>query len=463
MKWMCYGLLPCVLAACALGPDYVAPPMTLPEHFKEAPPSTGASVWQPAQPGDEQPRGAWWQMWGDAELDGLQAQLAAGNLNMRVAESQYRQAQALARTAQASLYPTVGVTAAASRSQSQSAGTALLSDRYSASVASSWEADVWGAVRRNVEASDASAQASAGDWAAVRLLQQAELSLNWLQLRALDGQKAVLTDSAEAYRRTWQHMSNRYQAGLVSSSDVALAENQYQSTQAQVLDVALQRAQLEHAIALLLGKAPAEFSLPERTLSPRVLPWPQDLSSRMVQRRPDVAAAERRVAAANAQIGVAQAAFFPSLTLSASGGWQSAQWAGLVSAPNQIWALGPTLAWNMLDGGARRAKSAQAQAAWEGAVSSYRQTVLTALKEVEDALASLRILHQEIQVQHQALLAAQRVLQTTQNQYQVGLVAYLNVLTAQNTALAAQRSANDLQTRYQSAGVNLIKALGGLW
>lgn len=454
------AVLAVFLTACTVGPDYVKPAVEVPAAFKEA--------WKPAEPADEVPRGQWWRVFADAELDALEAQLETDSLSLKLAEAQYRQARALARGAEAALYPSLGVAAAATRAQS--AGTATqagaLSSRYALNVTAAWEADLWGGIRYAVEAGRETAEASAGDLAAARLSLQAELAQAWFQLRALDAQKKILDDSVAAYGKSLEMTKNRYAAGVAGSADVAQAEAQFHATRAQALDVGVARAQTEHAIAILLGKAPSAFSAAARPLqaSPPAHPAiPAGLPSKLLERRPDVAAAERRAAAANAQIGVARAAFFPTLSLSASAGWQGNALGGLIAASNRVWTLGPALAATLFDGGARAAREDQAVAAFDAASASYRQTVLTALKEAEDSLAALAILEKEADIQSAAVAAAAKSLTIARNQYQAGTVPYLNVLSAQTTLLAAEKTASDLQSRRLAAAVQLIKALGGGW
>jgi NodT family efflux transporter outer membrane factor (OMF) lipoprotein len=326
-----------------------------------------------------------------------------------------------------------------------------------------WEIDLWGRVRRSVESNRASAQASAADLESARLSAQAGLAQNYFQLRALDAQKKLFDDTIAALEKSLQLTQNRYAAGVAAKVDVIQAQTQLRTTQAQALDIGVQRAQLEHAIALLVGKAPSEFSIPSAPLAALPPAVPVALPSALLERRPDIAAAERRVAAANAQIGVAKSAYFPSLALSASAGYQSSSLANWLTAPSRFWSVGPAVAATLFDAGLRRSQTDQAIAAYDANVAAYRQTVLVGLQEVEDNLATLRILEQEAQVQDEALNAARQSVELTMNQYKGGIVSYLNVVTAQTTALASERAAADILSRRLVASVLLVRALGGGW
>ena len=326
-----------------------------------------------------------------------------------------------------------------------------------------WDADLWGRVRRTVESNEASAAASAADLEAVRLLVQSELVINYLQLRVQDTQKKLLDESAAAFAKSLQLTQNRYKAGLAGRVDVAQAEAQLKSTQAQAIDTGVQRAQLEHAIAVLLGASPAEFALPAAVVKAVVPAIPTGLPSDLLERRPDIAGAERRVAAANAQIGVAKAAFYPSLILSGNAGFQSSSFARWLTVPSRVWSLGPDLALSIFDGGQRKALTDQAIASYDASVATYRQTVLVAFQDVEDNLAALRILEQESQVQNEAVNAARQSVELTVNQYKAGIVSYLNVVTVQTTLLSNERTALALLGRRLTAAAQLVRALGGGW
>ena len=451
------ALCACTLAACTVGPDYVRPEAPAPVAYKELPPN------QTAQPADTAPRGEWWKVYGDPELDALQEQVIAANQTLRVAEANYRQARAAVRVARAELFPGVGVSAGGTRARaanSRGGGTANL---FTASADVTWEVDLWGGIRRSVEASKTGAQASAADLANTQLSLQAELAQNYLQLRVADAIKRVLQDTVDAYQRSLTLTQNRYAAGVAARADVVQAETQLLTAKANLIDIANTRAQFEHAIAALVGKAPADFSLAERTEVPAVPDVPAGVPSELLERRPDIAAAERRVAAANAQIGVATAAIYPSLTLSAGGGFIGSSLGNWVSLPNRFWSLGASLAGTVFDGGLRAAQRDEAIAAWDASVAQYRQTVLDAFREVEDNLAALRILEEEAAVQADALRSARESVTLTTNQYKAGLVAFLNVVTVQAVALQAERNSVELSGRRFSATIALVKALGGGW
>lgn len=461
------------LSACSVGPNYSRPAVETPPAFKEA------QNWKPAQPQDTLPRDAWWKIYGDEYLNQLVAQVAISNQTIKSAEAQYRQATALMDQTRAGLFPTLSANASSTRSQSgassvQSSSTTdtgggnsggsgriVTSDRVALNA--SWELDVWGGIRRGIEANRATAQASAADVQSALLSAQAALVQAYLQLRVNEAQTRLLQSSVSSYERSLSITQNRYNAGVVARSDVAQAQAQLKTTQAQLLDLGVQHAQLEHAIAILLGKAPAEFSIAAASTVPNMPAIPITVPSVLLERRPDIAAAERRAAAANAQIGVAQAAFFPTLSLSGSYGYQGSSFGNLFTLPHRVWSLGPALAATLFDAGAHTAQKRQAEAGFDKAVADYRQTVLTAFQEVEDNLASLRILEQEAQAQDAATLAANQSLTVVNNQYEAGIVSYLNVVIAQNTALSAQRSSLTLAQSRLVASVTLLKALGGAW
>jgi len=453
-----------VLPGCTVGPDYVRPGVETPAAFKEG--------WKQAEPRDHEKRGKWWEAFGDPLLDRLQEQVDVSNQNLARAEAQFRQASALVESARAAYFPIVTGGVSTTRSRSSSTTVAQPSgDPVSRGVVSSrslsfnlgWEADLWGKISRTVEANAAGAQASAADLEAARLSAQAQLAQNYFQLRALDAQQQLLEDTVAAYEKSLQLTQNRYTAGVVARADVVLAQTQLRTTQAQAIDIGVQRAQLEHAIALLVGKPASNFAIPRAPLGaapPRV---PAALPSELLERRPDIAAAERRVAAANAQIGVTKAAFFPSFTLSAATGFQSATMAQWLTAPSRFWSIGPAISLPIFDGGLRRILNDQAVAAYDATVATYRQTVLAAFQEVEDNLAALRILEQEASVQQEALQAARQSVELTVNQYKAGTISYLNVIAVQTTALASERAAVDILSRRLAASVLLVKALGGGW
>lgn len=456
-----------LLAACTVGPNYVRPTADTPAAFKEM------EGWKTAQPRDRELRGKWWETFNDPLLNNLEEQIGVSNQNLTQAAAQFRQARALVQSARAGFLPTVSGGASVTRGQSSSNlgiqnQTFVQSSRspstsYSLSLDAVWEADLWGRVRRTVESNEAGAQASAADLEALRLSIQAELAQNYFQLRALDAQKQLFDDTIAAYQRSLTLTQNQYTAGVVAKVDVIQAQTQLKTTQAQALDIGVQRAQLEHAIALLIGKPASTYSLAVAPLTASPPALPVGIPSSLLERRPDIAAAERRMAAANAQIGVAEAAYYPSLTLSATAGFQSSSFSNWLTAPSRFWSLGPALAQTLFDGGLRRAQTDQAIAAYDANVAGYRQTVLTGFKEVEDNLVALRILEEEAAIQDEAVQNARQSVALTTNQYKAGIVSYLNVVTVQATALANERTAVDVLNRRLAASVLLIKALGGGW
>ena len=458
------ALAAALLGGCTVGPDYVRPAVETPAAFKEG--------WKQAEPRDHEDRGKWWEMFNDPLLNRLQAQVDISNQTLARAEAQFRQAAALVDSASAAYYPTLtgGVSATRSRASSTTiaqpsavpVSRGVVTNR-NLPFNAAWEADVWGRISRTVEANTAGAQASAADLEAARLSAQAQLAQNYFQLRALDAQRQLLEDTVSAYEKSLQLTQNRYTAGVVARADVVQAQTQLKATQAQAIDIGVQRAQLEHAIASLVGKPASDFSIPRAPLNAVPPPVPPALPSSLLERRPDIAAAERRMAAANAQIGVAKAAFFPALTLSAATGFQSASMEQWLTAPSRFWSIGPAVALSIFDGGLRRAATDQAIAAYDANVAAYRQTVLTGFQEVEDNLAALRILEQEAQVQDEAVKAARQSVELVTHQYKAGIVGYLNVIAVQTATLGNERAALDILNRRLAAAVLLVKALGGGW
>ncbi|MBT9497866.1 MAG: efflux transporter outer membrane subunit, partial [Zoogloea sp.] len=411
-----------------------------------------------------------WQHFDDPQLNSLVEQVELSNQNIRIAEARYRQATALLDAAQAQYFPTLGSTLGVTRSQgvtttttggtTASAGTPIRNSNR-LSLPASWEPDLWGRIARSNEAADASSAAVAADLQAARLSAQAAVTQAYLQLRINDAQHALLERTVAAYTRSAQITRNRFDAGVAARADVTQAQAQLKTAQAQLIDLDIQRRQLEHAIAVLTGRAPTDLALAPASQLPALPPVPGLLPSALLERRPDIAAAERRVSAANAQIGVAQAAYFPTLTLGATGGTQSSALARVLSLPNQFWSLGPNLALTLFDAGARSARKAQAVAVWDESVATYRQTVLTAFQEVEDNLAVLHILEAEARAQAEALAAATESLELVNNQYLAGTVSYLNVTSAQTVALNAERARLDIMVRRLNGSVALFKAVGG--
>ncbi|HEV2289712.1 MAG TPA: efflux transporter outer membrane subunit [Candidatus Acidoferrales bacterium] len=453
------------VAGCTIGPKYAKPaaPAPAPDAYKEA------GDFQPAQPSDAAPRGNWWEVFQDPKLNDLEKQIDISNQNLKIAEAQYQQARAAVRYFRGSYYPVVGVNPAASRvGQSQNKalygpGSATDYSDLLLPVDISYEPDVWGQVRRTVESARAEAQATAADLATVNLSLHAELAMDYFELRGLDTEEQLLNSTVEAFENSVKLTQDRFKGGLASEVDVAQAQTQLETTRAQSIDIAVQRTAFEHAIGVLIGQPASGFALSFSPLLAPPPPVPPGLPSQLLERRPDIAAAERRVDAANAQIGVAKTAYYPSITLAASGGFESSTLTNLLSGPSGLWAFGASALETIFEGGRRHAITAQAQAAFDQSVASYRQTVLTAFQEVEDNLAAQRILQQETVTEDAAVAAAQRSLALSNNRYTGGVTSYLEVITAQSAALANERAAADILTRRAVASVLLIKALGGGW
>lgn len=461
------------LAGCTIGPDYQRPELTVPASFKE-----GAG-WQLAKPQDGFNHGAWWALYGDATLNDLQARLVAANQTLAQSVASYRQAQALAKGARSSFFPTISADTGKTRSGQgtgsggsvrlpdgstvASGGGGGISNSYDASLGVSWELDLWGKLRRQLESDTASMDASAADLAASRLSLQSELTQDYLQLRVMDQQIKLLNDTVSAYQRSLKLTENQYNAGIVTKADVAQARTQLKSTEAQAIDLKYQRAQLEHAIAVLVGVPPAQFSLAVVEGVPGLPNVPGLLPSELLQRRPDVASAERKVIAANAKIGVAKAAWFPDLTLTAAGGYRSGSFQNWIETPNRYWSIGPQFAMTLFDGGLIASQVEQAEASYDQTVASYRQTVLDSFREVEDYMVQLKVLEEESGVQQEALDSAREALRLTTNQYKAGTIDYSNVVTTQTSALSNERTLLTLTGNRLTASVQLIAALGGGW
>jgi NodT family efflux transporter outer membrane factor (OMF) lipoprotein len=463
---------------CVVGPKYVRPTMPAPAAYKEL------DGWKVAQPQDDVLRGAWWERFGDPALDALEAQVDVSNQNLAAAEATYRQASALVREARAAYFPTVtigvgyartrtsatlgsaggtGNTGGTGQTGSRGGGSGGASDFFQLPIDIAWAPDFWGKVRRSVEANQAGAQASAGDLQTARLSVQGALAQDYFQLRALDAQRRLLDATVAAFEQSLELTRTRYGGGVASQVDIVQAQAQLESARAQAIDVGVQRAQLEHAIALLIGKPPSAFAVPPTPLAGGPPPIPVGVPSQLLERRPDVAAAERRVASANAEIGVAIAAFYPTITLSASTGFESSGLATWLTWPSRFWSVGPGISQTVFDGGLRRAQTEAARAAYDASVATYRQTVLGAFQGVEDNLAALRILEDEARVQDAAVGAAERSVALTLDQYRAGTVGYLNVITTQTIALANQTTAVQILGRRMTAAVLLVEALGGGW
>ncbi|MCX5889689.1 MAG: efflux transporter outer membrane subunit [Deltaproteobacteria bacterium] len=474
-----------LITGCSVGPDYVRPPTAAPEAYKEN------AGWKVAQPRDELPRGRWWEVYNDPQLNTLVEQVDISNQNIATAEANFRQALALIRVARAAYWPTVTGGTSWTRfknsenlgggSRSGSVGNApgvsggsasgggfgalqgSTVSNYLMTSNASWELDIWGKVRRSVESSRASAEASAASLEVVRLSAQATLAQSYFQLRALDEQKRLLDKTAAAYQKIYDYTKNRYAVGVSSRNDLLLAETQLKTTQAQAIDVGVLRSQLEHAIATLLGKPASVFTLPAAPVAMKVPTVPAGVPSELLERRPDIAAAERNMAAANAQIGVALAAYYPTLTLSSTGGFQASDVAQWFAWPSRFWSLGAAAATTLIDGGLRGGQTAAARAVYDSTVATYRQTVLTGFQEVEDNLAALRILEEESKVQKEAVKAAVRSLEISTNQYHAGTINSIDLLVVETVAFNNQRTEITIMGNRMSASVLLVKALGGGW
>ncbi len=444
-----------LVSGCATPPAYQKPTIGVPTAFKES------GLWKAARTGAATVPDDWWLLFNDPVLTDLQTQVAVGNENLKSAAAQVQIARAALSSSRAGLLPLVGASAGASLGASP--GSASTNRAFSAGASASWEIDLSGRVSGNVSSAEARLQASANDLASARLSVQALLTQTYFSLRAAESQAALLQRSIDAYERSLVVTQNRYAAGVASAADVAQAQTQLKSTQSQRAEANSSRAQLEHALATLLGKPAAMLTLPRTAALPDTPRIPVQLPASLIERRPDIAAAERRVAAANAQIGVAQSAFFPAVTLSANAGFRGSNLAQLISAPSLFWSLGPALAATLFDGGARKGAEDSARASLDLASAAYRQTVLTALQEVEDNLTVAASLEEQIVLQTEALIAAQRSLEIANNQYLAGTVSYLNVVSAQATALNAERTLLEVRSRRLVAIAQLLKNLAGRW
>ncbi|MFY9805062.1 MAG: efflux transporter outer membrane subunit [Candidatus Acidiferrales bacterium] len=452
-------------AGCTVGPNYVRPSAEVPTAYKELPPD-----WKPAQPSDAIAKGKWWEIYQDPPLNSLEEQIDVSNQSLKAAQEQFTQARAALRISRSNLFPTVTSDPSVTRTHlapNQPLYNAATEGKdyntFTIPVDVSYEADLWGRVRRTVEASRSEAQATAADLANVNLSLHAELATDYFQLRGLDAQKQLLDSTVQSYETALQLTENRYHGGLASAVDVAQAQTILETTRAQSVDVEVQRSAYEHAIAVLIGKPASQFTLAPipLTVPPPVVP--AGLPSDLLERRPDISAAERRVQEQNAQIGVARAAYFPLVTLSGTGGFESAVFTTLVQGPSGFWMLGGQAAETIFDAGRRRGVSDQAKSAWNQSVDNYRETVLTAFQEVEDNLAALRILEDEANKEAGAVAAAQHSLSLSITRYKGGVTNYLEVTTAQSAALADEVTAVNILTRRMAASVLLIKAIGGGW
>ncbi len=447
---------------CLKVPQYQRPSVPVPQSFKEEPPAG----WKEAEPSDGTLRGKWWEIFGDPALNALEEQVSISNQNVLEAEANFREAQAAVRVARAALYPAVTGSASVTGSQASSRLSTPPSSplgTYNIPVSASYTADVWGSIHRGVAASANTAQSMAALLENARLLYQSELAQDYFQLHGLDGDVELLQQTVQSYQEFLTLTRNRFAGGIASDSDVAQAETQLYTTQAQLTDLGVQRTQLEHAIAILTGKPPMGFSIPSAPLQVSPPQIPVGLPSALLERRPDIAETERQAAAANQQIGIAKAAFFPTLTFAASAGLESTSFVNWITWPSRFWTLGPQLAQILFDAGRRTAQVAEAQASYDATAAAYRQTVLTAFQQVEDNLAALRVLAGEAGILDQAVKSAQRSVAVSTAQYKGGTASYLQVITVQTIALQDERSAIDVRTRRMTASVLLIEALGGGW
>lgn len=449
--------------SCDKAPKYAVPTVATPPAFKET------DNWKFAHPSDAVIRGKWWEMFNDTQLNSLEEQLNTANQNIALADANFRAARALVKESRSEYFPTVTTSPSIIVSRQSAAAThsnvspGRVATNYTLPFDASWEPDFWGRVRNTVVASTSEAQATAADLQNVRLSVEAELAFDYYQLRSVDAEKALLDSTIAAFQEQLNLTRIRFETGIVSDEDVAQAETQLKTTQAQATNLGIQRAQLEDAIALLTGQPASTFSLANAPLDTKPPAVPVGLPSQLLERRPDIAAAERRVAEANAQIGVTKAAFFPSLVLSATGGLESTSIASWFTWPARFFSLGPTVNQTLFDKGRRKAETEFARAQYDATVATYRNTVLTSFQEVEDNLAALRILSHELEQQNEAVASSQRALTLAAERYRSGIDSYLNVITAQATLLSNQRTAVTLQAQQMTASVELIKALGGGW
>jgi NodT family efflux transporter outer membrane factor (OMF) lipoprotein len=453
-----------LIAGCTVGPNYKRPAAEVPPAYKEV------GDWKPAQPNDQTLSGNWWEIFQDQQLNTLEAQVNVSNQNLKAAEAQYTQARAALRYQRADYFPTVSANPSATRN-SFSGNRQPHSTQFSGVTFTdlqipfelSYQIDLWGRVRRTVESYRDQAQASAADLAAVNLSMHSQLALYYFQARMLDAEEQLLNSTVTEYEQAMQLIQNRFAGGLASDLEVQQASTQLETTRAQAIDVGVARAQFEHAVAVLIGKPPASFSLAPLPLTMPPPAIPVGLPSDLLERRPDIAAAERLMASANAQIGVAKSAYYPLVNLGATGGFESGSIGTLLSGPSILWSAGPSALFTVFDVGRRRAASDQAIAAYNQAVANYRQTVLTGFQQVEDNVAALRILEHEAQVQDNAVKASQKYLELATTRYKGGVTSYLEVTTAQSAALSDEVTAVNILGRRMVDAVTLVQALGGGW
>ena len=447
-----------LLAGCSFSPKYRRPAMDVPANYKKM------DGWKAAQPSDSVLRGKWWTAFKDPELDRIQEQVSASNQTVAVAAANYLSARAVVKQALSQLFPTIGTNPSVTRTKLATANAVSIPvTQFSLPVDASWELDFWGSIRNTVKASKLEAQATMADLENARLSVHAEAAVDYFEIRSLDEQANILNTTVEAYRESLKLTKVRFDTGIVSDEDVAQAETQLNTAAAQAIDIGIQRAQFEHALAVLAGQPAPVFAVPYSPLKTKPVPVPPGIPSALLERRPDIAAAERRVAEANAQIGVARAAFFPTVTLNAQAGYAGIDISKLISGPSLLWSVGITAAETLFDAGKRQGVTDQAWASYKGTVAGYRQTVLTSFQEVEDNLSTLRILARELKQQDAAVDSSQRYLDIATKRYKLGIDNYLSVITAQAILLNNRRTAATLRLNQMNATVLLIKALGGGW
>jgi len=454
LRWFPVVLGIALATACAVGPDYHRPEFATTDAYKEQ------TDWKPSEPADVMSKGPWWNIYGDEDLAQLESQIEISNENVKAAIAAYDQSQALVAQARAAFWPSI---AAAVGSQTGAIGKARTRTTVNADASASWTLDIWGEIRRTVESDRASAQASAAALAAAKLSAQGTLATDYFELRAQDQLQRILDDIVDAEQQSLKITQSRYKFGVAAKADVESAETQLLNSQAQQINARIQRAILEHAIAVLIGRQPSAFALPPTALRTDVPTVPAGVPSTLLERRPDIAEAERRMAASNAQIGVAKAAYFPTLTLSGSDDYTHSTFSRLLRAPNRVWSVGPQLAETLFDGGLRRAQVAQARAAYEESAANYRQTVLAGFEQVEDDLVTLKVLQSQAVVEDAAVAASKEAERLTLNQYKAGTVPYSSVITAQTTRLSSEETALTVLSDRLQASVALIEALGGGW
>lgn len=461
---------PLVLASCAVGPDYVRPEAPTTAGYKEPPPQAykDAGVWKRAQPSDQLLRANWWELFGDERLNALQQQLVVANQDLKAAEARFREARALVGYARAAEFPTISVGPSISSLRDSPNRPYFpvpgsTTGDFVMPLDVSYEVDLWGRIRRSVTAAGEQAQAAAADLETIKLSLHAELAIDYFELRSADAQQQLLDETVQAYSDSLELTRARLDGGVSPESDVAQAKTQLDTARVQATDIAVRRAQYEDAIAVLIGKPPASFALPPASLDSRPPRVPVGVPSELLQRRPDIAAAERRAGAANEQIGIALAAYYPSLSLGGSAGFESRSITDWFNWPSRFWAVGLSLAETIYDGGRRRATTQAARAAYDAAIADYRQTTLTAFQQVEDNLAALRILEREAQQQDEAAESANNSLRIFTDRYVGGRDSYLQVITAQTAYLDNERNQVEIRRRQMDATVLLVKALGGGW